>query len=252
MKAIRPSKLNLTASILDGDVRSLFITAPHAGAGVTTSAYSLANSLGSLDLQNTILDDSDVGSYLPHNRNDTSNVLGFNDLIYSGGRDVQLNHLVPSYTLLIDGNPGGGSLTDKLRLKGEIGLSDLILSREGGVLPKAIRRLDDMPFHFIPHGQQKLNASLGGERAALKQLIEKLKGLYKYIIYDGPDVHSNSESLAIASAFDGVVMVVRNSETRMEVAKAAKDSLTQSGANVVGAIFNRRQYYIPKWIYDSL
>jgi hypothetical protein len=36
------------------------------------------------------------------------------------------------------------------------------------------------------------------------------------------------------------------------VAQAARLRLTQAGAKVVGSVFNRRKYYMPKWLYNNL
>lgn len=252
MKALHPSKLNLTASILDGETRSLYITAPHAGAGTSTCAFSLASSLGLSNPECNVITDEGMGYALPLNRAGIDNALGFSDLIHSAGRDIQPRRPYSNYTLLIDGSRGCNSLTNKLGLEDQLGLSDLILSDGVGALSKAVHRLSDAPFHFIPSGQQRLGLSMGSARITIKRIIETLKGVYKYVIYDSPHTQNNSESLAIASAFDGVVMVVSGNETRTGVAQAAKDSLVQSGANVIGVIFNRRKYYIPRWLYELL
>jgi len=49
-----------------------------------------------------------------------------------------------------------------------------------------------------------------------------------------------------------VIMVVRAEDTRWEVAQAAAQRLTQAGAKLVGSVFNRRKYYMPKWLYKNL
>lgn len=49
-----------------------------------------------------------------------------------------------------------------------------------------------------------------------------------------------------------MVFVVRAEDTRWEVAQAAVQRLTQAGAKVVGSVFNRRKYYMPKWLYKNL
>lgn len=252
MKALHPSKLNLTASILDGGTRSLYITAPHPGAGTSTCAFSFARSLGAVNPKSDFIAPVNVVNTPRLNEEKEGCVTGFSDLIQLGGKDIQLPQPSLRCVLLIDGNHGPHSLTNKLGLEGEIGMSDLLLSGGPGQISKAIHRLDEERFHFIPSGQCSLGYSLGQERDILAWLIENLKSVYKYVVYDGPPTQNNSESLANASVFDGVVMVVSSHDTRMEVAKSAKDNLTQSGANVVGAVFNRRRYYIPKWVYQLL
>ncbi|GEM_PF-296599 len=252
MKALHPSKLNLTASILDGDARSLYITAPHGGAGASTCAFSLASSLSAANPECNLIPDEDVGYTSHRNEEGVDSANSFSDLVHLGGLDLKLPNPYLNRTLLIDGNPGPNSLTSKLGFEGKIGISDLILSDGAGVISKVIYQLDDERFHLIPSGQFSLGRLVGQESAILKCLIENLKGSYRYVVYDGPPTQNNSETLAIASAFDGVVMVVSSNQTRIGVAQAAKDSLVQSGANVIGVIFNRRKYYIPKWVYELL
>ena len=121
-----------------------------------------------------------------------------------------------------------------------------------GAVKKATQVLEDEKFHVIPAGQQALESPMGAERPALSQLINCLTDDYSYVIYDGPPVLRRNEPLALAAAFDGVVMVVKANESRTEVASSAKDKLIQAGANVIGAIFNHRKYYVPQWVYDLL
>jgi len=252
MKVLYPSKLNLTASMIDGETRSLYITAPHRGAGTSTCAFSLASSFGDSNTEYNFTTDEGVANTSLRNQEGGDSGEGITDLIHLGGRDLQLPRPPLNCTLLIDGNGGCNSLTNKLGLENKVGISDLIFSDGPGTISEAIHRLNEEQLHFIPSGQCNLGHSMGRERVILKWLIENLKGVYKYVVYDGPPIQNNSESTAIASAFDGVVMVVSGNETRMGVAQAAKDSLAQSGANVIGVIFNRRRYYIPKWMYELL
>ncbi|MDX1692631.1 MAG: hypothetical protein R3208_02630 [Ketobacteraceae bacterium] len=207
MKILEPSKLNLTSTILDHKVKSIYVASPHKGAGTTTCAYSLARAL---------------------------------------------SESISEKVILIDGNPGPNSLTEHLGLVDSLGFSDLILSGGSGALRKAINTIDNEEFHVISAGQQVIETPMGGERPSLIQLIESLTSLYSYVIYDGPHIHKHNEPLALAAAFDAVVLVLKTNETRWEVAKSAKEKLAQAGANVIGAIFNKRRYYVPQWVYDLL
>ncbi len=207
MKILEPSKLNFTSTILDHKIKSMYIAAPHQGAGTTSCAYSLARALSSLISENVIL---------------------------------------------IDGNPGSGSLTEHLKLEMSLGFSDLIVSGGSGDISKAVHTIDGEEFHVIAAGQQPITTPIAGERASLKQLTETLTNRYSYVIYDGPPIHKHNEPLALAAAFDGVVMVLQTNATRWEVANSAKEKLIQAGANVIGAIFNKRRYYVPQWVYDLL
>jgi len=65
-------------------------------------------------------------------------------------------------------------------------------------------------------------------------------------------VYSSVDSLVIGTLVDGVILVVTAEDTRWEVAQAAAQRLTQAGAKLIGSVFNRRRYYMPKWLYNNL
>ena len=163
-----------------------------------------------------------------------------------------LSSLISESVIIIDGNPGKNSLTEKTNLVGKMGFSDLNIPGFRESPQKAIHTIDGEPFHIIPAGVTPPSNPMGGERSDLMRLIETLTENYSYVIYDGPPIHRYNEPLALAAAFDGVILVLKNNDTRIEVANSAKAKLTQAGANVIGAIFNRRRYYVPQWVYDLL
>jgi Mrp family chromosome partitioning ATPase len=58
--------------------------------------------------------------------------------------------------------------------------------------------------------------------------------------------------LAMAPLADAVVLVVEADRTRAPVAEKLLRELRALNANVVGAVLNRRRYYVPARIYDRL
>ena len=75
---------------------------------------------------------------------------------------------------------------------------------------------------------------------------------FDYIILDSPPITRYAESRVIATKVDGVILVLESGKTRSQVAIKAKQELEETGANVIGAILNRRKHYIPEWIYKRL
>ena len=55
----------------------------------------------------------------------------------------------------------------------------------------------------------------------------------------------------IVSQVDGVIFVEAE-KTRWQVALAAKEKIIKHGGNILGIVFNRRRYYIPRFIYRHL
>ena len=56
----------------------------------------------------------------------------------------------------------------------------------------------------------------------------------------------------MASMVDGTVLVVEAEKTRWPVAVNVKERIKQSGGKVLGIAFNKRQYYIPGWLYRRI
>lgn len=88
--------------------------------------------------------------------------------------------------------------------------------------------------------------------AELSKLFGKLKQLYRFIIIDSDSVYEGDSTLSLAAIADATVLVVTAQSQRWEVAQATVDRLAQAGAHLVGAIFNRRRYYMPRWVYERL
>ena len=55
-----------------------------------------------------------------------------------------------------------------------------------------------------------------------------------------------------APLMDCVVLVVESERTRMRSLKRAYRSLQDTGVDFLGAVLNKRRYYVPRWIYSRL
>jgi Mrp family chromosome partitioning ATPase len=53
----------------------------------------------------------------------------------------------------------------------------------------------------------------------------------------------------LAQAASGAVLVVEAARTVREVAAETTEELRRTGVRVLGAVLNRRRYYLPGWIY---
>jgi Mrp family chromosome partitioning ATPase len=202
-----PSESNLTSTVLDQDLRILFLTSANPGAGTTTSALALA---------------------------------------------TQLAQMSSGQVLLIDASQSASNLTQQLGLSKERGFRDLVFNTQSPpLLQDCVLQVASLPFHLLPNGKYvRGNEHLTAER--LGPLLDQLGSQYRFVVIDGDAVYSAADTLVISTQVDGVIMVVRAEDTRWEVAQAAVQRLTQAGAKLVGSVFNRRKYYMPKWLYKNL
>jgi capsular exopolysaccharide synthesis family protein len=86
----------------------------------------------------------------------------------------------------------------------------------------------------------------------VSRFIGEVRRHYNCIIVDVPAVTGNPETKVIASLCDGVVLVIETARTKREVALRSKDTLTSSGARILGTVLNKRKYVIPDLLYKRI
>jgi len=164
----------------------------------------------------------------------------------------QLAQMCAGPVLLIDSSGSANNLSQQLGLHKLRGFTDLLFNHDTPPLAQdCIVRLSDQPFDVLPggtfkRGRDRLNPEL------LRVLLTHLGDYYRFVVIDGEAVYANADSLVIGTLVDGVILVVCAEETRWEVAQAAAQRLSQAGAQLIGSVFNRRKYYMPKWLYNNL
>lgn len=82
--------------------------------------------------------------------------------------------------------------------------------------------------------------------------LEFMRPYYDLIVLSSPAVVADSLSAAIAKLADGSIIVIEAGRTRAPVAIQAKQLLMTHGGHVIGAVLNKRRFYIPHWIYGWL
>lgn len=83
-------------------------------------------------------------------------------------------------------------------------------------------------------------------------LWQDLKDAFDLIVIDFPPLSSSSAGLAFCRQADGVVLVLEADRTRGPIAENTRDQILKNGGNILGVAFNKRQFYIPKAIYQRL
>lgn len=72
----------------------------------------------------------------------------------------------------------------------------------------------------------------------MENVIEELKIIYDYVIFDTPPILSVTDSQILANKSDGVVMVVSSGKTRKDRALKAKELLERANAQILGVVVN--------------
>jgi Mrp family chromosome partitioning ATPase len=86
----------------------------------------------------------------------------------------------------------------------------------------------------------------------MRQLLDSVEPGFDWIIMDGPPVLESPDSASLATAADGVVMVVQAGRTKRPVLSRSVELLRKAGARVLGTVLNRRRLEIPGFIYRRI
>ncbi len=75
---------------------------------------------------------------------------------------------------------------------------------------------------------------------------------FSLILIDSSPVSVSTESLALCETVSGVVLVVEAEKTRSAVVQEVKKQILMREGNLLGLVFTKRKFYIPKFIYRLL
>ena len=85
-----------------------------------------------------------------------------------------------------------------------------------------------------------------------KSFLDLVKTEFEFIFLDIPPLLHYAEGITLSKLCDGVILIVRAGQTRLEVVEEAKRLLKKANVNLLGAILNRREFYIPGGLYNLL
>jgi len=168
-------------------------------------------------------------------------------------QDVDSRYVVQDYsqeTLLIDANLHQPELHRYFGIDNDNGLSQVIMDNANW--EEAMWAVKDSNLKVLPAGHTSMNPAevLGSDR--FRELVRLWKQQFKYVIFASPAVLNHTDSLSLASAVDGVVLVVRAGQTRWDNAQHAKRKLSAAQANLLGVTLNRQKSNIPDGLYKKL
>lgn len=147
--------------------------------------------------------------------------------------------------LLIDGDMRKPSIHTFFNCKGEYGLADLLSNRcdiDSAVVPSGIKNLTLLLAGGPLESPSDLIAT-----PLLKEIIEKLKKRFDYIIIDSPPIIPFADMNILSDIVEGVLLVVRAEKTPKEMILEALKTLNKE--NVIGVIFNDSKKKLPKIYY---
>ena len=91
---------------------------------------------------------------------------------------------------------------------------------------------------------------LGSDR--MRQRIAELRAHTDFVLIDAPGLNVSNDAVTLASAADGVVLVLKANSSRRETARKAVHELQGAKVSVLGAVLNQRTFPIPESVYKRL
>lgn len=158
-----------------------------------------------------------------------------------------LSTLTNQRILLVDGHLSKPQMHQQLDMSQGPGLTDYILSStpvEDVIYPTRFSN-----FFLMPCGTSISHSMDVFTSPKFTVLIKELTKQYDYIVFDGPPFLTSSDVTVAAPHFDGLILVVQCERTKREVATLVTEKIGNVGGRVLGVVLNRRQYYIPKFLY---
>jgi len=149
--------------------------------------------------------------------------------------------------LLIDGNLiESGVVNHFSNLSGD-GLSQWLSDGStAGSLARVIRRTDNSRLDVLPAGSnaKQLVGRLGDAIQAAKELG------YRSVVIDLPPLSKSETAARIAGTCDATILVADYGKSNREMLRQMLSRLNESGATIAGAVLNRRQFPVPKSLYN--
>lgn len=153
--------------------------------------------------------------------------------------------------LLIDADLRRPTIHKKLHIENTIGLSDVLagFTSTDECIFNISSCLDILPSGALPPNPAEILDSI-----AMENLLETQKNNYDYIIIDTPPFGIVSDPLILAPKTDGVVVIVRQKDTRHSDFEKTLESIKLSKSRILGVVLNsteinRRKYYSYKGKY---
>jgi protein-tyrosine kinase len=127
-----------------------------------------------------------------------------------------------------------------------------VVGQETDLMGELLGELVDSRFLMCPVSKLRgsLTEVLGSPH--LESLFGKLRQQFDFILIDSPPVTRSAVGLALVHKVDGVLLVVEAEKTSWSIARHVKNRIIQAQGNILGVILNKRQYYIPSFIYKWL
>ena len=140
--------------------------------------------------------------------------------------------------LIIDLDTRKPSINKIFKVQNENGLVEYV---EGISDINSIIKKSDSGVDVITSGKNVINPIVIIESSKVKELLNKLREIYDYIIVDTPPTYSCTDASIISKLCDGVIFNVSINQVKKKYVKEAINSLKLVDANIIGINITKAQ-----------
>ena len=139
--------------------------------------------------------------------------------------------------LIMDCDMRNPTVHKNFHLSNKVGLSSCISM--GTALSDAVQKTSIEGLYALTGGVIPPNPSelLGSEQ--MKNLLQRAKEQYDYVLIDTPPVMPVTDALIVSRFVDGMILVIASAEVKVEMARDVKNQLVNAGANILGVVLNK-------------
>lgn len=148
--------------------------------------------------------------------------------------------------LIIDVNASAPMLHKSFSIKNVPGLTDFLYGKVP--LKEIIYKSDVENLDLIPFGEKSETLPSPFTRSIFLNFIDSMRNRYDFIIIDSEPSITSGYTQSILNNTDAVILVVKNSITRLESIAEFKTQMYSNGIPIVGTFLNFRKKYIPNFI----
>lgn len=117
------------------------------------------------------------------------------------------------------------------------GITDILTERVE--LEESIKRNKKNGFDAITSGEKTDAVVNLLESNKMKELIEKLRKKYDYVLLDSPPVINVSDAIFISKLSDSIIFVLSQNKTKRGLVKEAVSLLKQNNCSILGIVVNQ-------------
>jgi len=112
-------------------------------------------------------------------------------------------------------------------------------------------KINSNPF-LIPGGKKLMGARGLVTTSSYQDVLDELSAKFDFVIVDVPPVLDSPETGLMALGGDGLLLVIEQKYLKWEIVDHGIQILRSKGVQILGSVINRREFTLPKIIYDRL